>query len=78
MLPKLEQAVLEGLRSLPPKQQQEVATFVKKLARKSSRRETVWAKIDARVKRVPAEVWECLPRDGAEQHDHYLYGAPKK
>jgi hypothetical protein len=27
---------------------------------------------------VPREVFETLPRDGASEHDHYLYGAPKK
>ena len=26
---------------------------------------------------VPLEEWEKLPADGAEQHDHYLYGSPK-
>lgn len=27
---------------------------------------------------VPREVFETLPRDGAGEHDHYLYGTPKK
>jgi hypothetical protein len=27
---------------------------------------------------VPREVFESLPRDGASEHDHYLYGTPKK
>ena len=27
---------------------------------------------------VPAEVFERLPRDGASEHDHYIYGSPKK
>lgn len=27
---------------------------------------------------IPEEEWEKLPTDGAENHDHYLYGAPKK
>jgi hypothetical protein len=26
---------------------------------------------------VPAADWENLPHDGAINHDHYLYGAPK-
>lgn len=26
---------------------------------------------------VPEEVLEQLPSDGAEQHDHYIYGTPK-
>jgi len=27
---------------------------------------------------VPDEVFATLPTDGAHQHDHYLYGTPKK
>jgi plasmid stability protein len=27
---------------------------------------------------VPAEVFERLPRDGASEHDHYIYGSPKR
>ena len=27
---------------------------------------------------VPAEEWEKLPTDLAANHDHYLYGAPKR
>ena len=27
---------------------------------------------------VPAEEWEKLPVDGAVQHDHYIYGTPKR
>jgi plasmid stability protein len=27
---------------------------------------------------VPPEVMARMPRDGASQHDHYIYGWPKK
>jgi hypothetical protein len=27
---------------------------------------------------VPREVLDSWPTDGASQHDHYLYGAPKR
>ncbi len=27
---------------------------------------------------IPIEEWRELPDDGAENHDHYLYGSPKK
>jgi Arc/MetJ-type ribon-helix-helix transcriptional regulator len=27
---------------------------------------------------VPGEVWENLPTDLSEQHDHYIYGTPKR
>jgi hypothetical protein len=30
------------------------------------------------MRKVPADLMTALPRDGASQHDHYLYGWPKK
>ena len=27
---------------------------------------------------VPPEVMAAMPRDGASQHDHYIYGWPKR
>jgi Arc/MetJ-type ribon-helix-helix transcriptional regulator len=27
---------------------------------------------------IPAEEWDNVPVDGAEQHDHYIYGTPKR
>jgi len=35
----------------------------------------IFAELSAQV---PAEEWSKLPSDGAEQHDHYLYGVPKR
>jgi uncharacterized protein (DUF1778 family) len=29
-------------------------------------------------KTISAEEWQKLPEDGAENHDHYLYGSPKQ
>lgn len=78
MSENIEQTVLEALRMLPPEQQQEVAAFVQELVQKKVLCKTIWDKIDERVKRVPPEVWGRMPTDGAEQHDHYLYGAPKQ
>jgi hypothetical protein len=31
-----------------------------------------------RMRNVPADVMARMPRDGASQHDHYIYGWPKK
>ncbi|MGH9622580.1 MAG: hypothetical protein ACRD45_23090 [Bryobacteraceae bacterium] len=30
------------------------------------------------MRKVPTEVMATLPKDGASEHDHYLYGGPKK
>ena len=30
------------------------------------------------MRKVPPEIMETMPQDGASQHDHYIYGWPKK
>ena len=32
----------------------------------------------ARMRNVPPEVMATMPKDGASQHDHYIYGWPKR
>jgi plasmid stability protein len=32
----------------------------------------------ASMRRVPAEIMARMPKDGAAEHDHYIYGWPKK
>ena len=34
--------------------------------------------IDELVSDIPASVLDTLPTDGAAEHDHYIYGSPKK
>lgn len=38
----------------------------------------IWEIIAELSAQIPFEEWEKLPSDGSEQHDHYLYGAPKR
>ena len=35
-------------------------------------------RIVARARALPQETLERLPADGASQHDHYVYGTPKR
>jgi len=44
----------------------------------SSVRHPIWERIAERMKTVLADVFERLPHDGASEHDHYLYGSPKR
>ena len=30
------------------------------------------------MRNVPPEIMAAMPKDGASQHDHYIYGRPKK
>jgi Arc/MetJ-type ribon-helix-helix transcriptional regulator len=41
-------------------------------------RKPIWERIVERSAAIPDEEWDKLPVDGAEQHDHYLYGTPKR
>lgn len=41
-------------------------------------RTPIWETIASAAKKVPQEVRDRLPKDGAEQHDHYIYGTPKR
>ncbi len=38
----------------------------------------IWERILERSAAIPDEEWDKLPVDGAEQHDHYVYGTPKR
>jgi hypothetical protein len=34
--------------------------------------------IRERMSKIPPEIMATLPKDGASQHDHYIYGLPKR
>ena len=38
----------------------------------------IWEVAAELRKSVPVGEWDKLPVDGAEQHDHYIYGTPKR
>ena len=40
--------------------------------------EPFWKSFTRRMHALPDVVFEHLPEDGASEHDHYLYGAPKR
>jgi antitoxin component of MazEF toxin-antitoxin module len=41
-------------------------------------RQPIWEEILDLVKDIPPEELDKLPTDGASQHDHYIYGTPKR
>ena len=55
--------------SQPPVQQEVPAVLADK---------PIWERILERSAAIPEEEWNKLPVDGAEQHDHYVYGTPKR
>ena len=44
----------------------------------STARRPIWEVIAENMKHVPAEDMAALPKDGASQIDHYIYGVPKR
>ncbi len=48
--------------------------------REEQKRESrpIWEIILDNMKDVPPEEFAKLPKDGASEHDHYLYGHPKR
>jgi Arc/MetJ-type ribon-helix-helix transcriptional regulator len=41
-------------------------------------RKPIWEVFQELSATVPDEVWDALPTDLSEQHDHYIYGTPKR
>lgn len=80
MQTEIAETIYEKVKVLSLDKQEEVLEFVEeKLAfaeKKDSR--PIWEKIVEISNRVPEEEWAKLPVDGAENLDHYLYGAPTK
>ncbi|MCH8961674.1 MAG: hypothetical protein IH820_10235 [Bacteroidetes bacterium] len=56
----------------------EVEAFGKENGEEEPLNKPFWERIVERSKEVPDEVWEELPKDGAAEIDHYLYGSPKR
>ena len=82
MSANLEQAILEKIQALPDEKQQEVLALVNKMLQEKPELTTattrpIWEIITELSDEIPSEEWAKLPTDGAEQHDHYLYGSPK-
>lgn len=72
----LAQVVAEKMQILPLEKQQKVLEFVNSLT--EEKRKTLQERIEERVSKLSEETLSKLPADGAENLDHYLYGAPKK
>lgn len=80
----LERAFTEASK-LPDAEQDEVASIVlREIADRPvppeapTSHKPIWEVADEIRKSVPETEWAKLPTDGAAQHDHYLYGTPKR
>ncbi len=77
-MPVAEQQIVEKIKVLSAEEREEVFRYVEKVLSNRNRKQTLGEKIKEIVVDVSDEVWEKIPLDGSEQHDHYIYGTPKK
>jgi hypothetical protein len=84
MSANLEQAILEKIQALPDNKQQEVLALVDEMLKQNHELpphknvRPIWEIIEEISSQAPPGTWDDVPTDGSVNHDHYLYGAPKK
>ena len=84
MSANLEQAILEKIQALPDEKQQEILALVEAMLNQAQERQPreairpIWEIIEEISNQAPPGTWDSVPTDGSVNHDHYLYGAPKK
>ncbi|CAN5464658.1 hypothetical protein BH20ACI1_BH20ACI1_07910 [soil metagenome] len=74
----LVETVAEKMQVLPLEEQKKILEFVESIEAEEPQKKSLFEKIEERVNKLSRETLEKLPTDGAENLDHYLYGAPKK
>jgi len=74
----LRREVIQYVKTLPDDQVREVLRFVESLQSSDAPSRSIEERIATIVSEESEEVWEDVPSDGAQHHDHYIYGRPKK
>jgi len=67
-----EDGVLKPAKPLPLKEHEKVSITVEE------KQPSLVERMVARAHALPPETLDRLPADGAAQHDHYIYGTPKR
>jgi hypothetical protein len=84
MTANLEQAILAKIQALPDEKQREVLALVDGMLKEEQERRPleavrpIWEIFEEISSQAPPGTWDSVPTDGSVNHDHYLYGAPKK
>ena len=80
MQPEIADTIFEKVKGLSVSDQKEVLKIVEEKVSvhldRSSR--PIWEVLVEMSSELPDEMWAELPSDGSINHDHYLYGSPKK
>jgi putative addiction module CopG family antidote len=75
-----DDAITAAVRLLQQSQQaQTIATIpIKAEEETAPTHKPIWEALQEISATIPDEVWEKMPVDSSEQHDHYIYGTPKR
>jgi hypothetical protein len=75
-----KEQLLQEIENSPEPLLQEVLDFLlfARSRHYSQPRKPIWEVARDLMADVPEEIIDTLPTDGAEQHDHYIYGTPKR
>ncbi len=74
----VEEQIVNKIRTLTDKEREDVLRYVDRVIGGQEREPRLGEKLAELFADVPDEVWERIPEDGSEQHDHYIYGTPKR
>ena len=72
----LKQNIVQDLDRLSPEKLEAVRDFIESL-RRSQSMSSIFKQIDESIQSISEDDWEEVPSDGAERHDHYIYGTPE-
>jgi hypothetical protein len=80
MQTEIAETIFEKVKTLSRDQQEEVLEIIEAKLLTSPKKDPrpIWDVISEISGGVPIEEWDNIPSDGSINHDHYLYGAPKK
>ena len=72
-----EAVVAEALRLLQEHEENQPPSDESQAEQEDEHR-PIWEIIQEITKDIPDEEWDKWPKDGALEHDHYIYGTPKR
>jgi len=78
LFPSMDAAMTEAARLLLEWIEREKSLNTPSQDSSSPAGKPIWECILERTADIPDEEWDKLPTDLANQHDHYLYGSPKR
>jgi hypothetical protein len=75
----IEQQIIEKVRILPDAKKAKVLEYVEEIGeQKELKLPKYLQRIEEMRAKLPKDAFDGYPTDGSLNHDHYLYGSPKR